>query len=107
MVAHAETYNFFVMSLYDVKEATKFVTLRCIITYGSAAGTVTALYNRVWQRCWLRYLFFTNHRLARSTTCGSVSLLQIGGQYKPFVTHHPPKCRDSATRLEKGEVDLK
>ena len=36
--------------------------------------------SRVWQRCWVSYLFFTCYGLARSITCGSVSSFQAGGQ---------------------------
>jgi len=49
-------------------------------------------------------LFFTSYGSARSTTCGSVSSLQVGGQL-PLVTLHFTR-RNLATLIENWEVDL-
>jgi len=58
----------------------------------------------VWQSCWVRYLFFTSYSLARSTTCGLVSSLQVGGQSTQISLH--TTRRNSASLLEKEELDL-
>jgi len=61
-----------------------------LFMYGKAAG--------------LDICFFTSDGLAWSTTCGSVKMLQVGGQSTSVRLHITR--RNSATLLEKGEVDL-
>ena len=60
--------------------------------------------SRVWQSYRVRYLFFTSYGLARSTTCRSLSMLQVSGQ-STYVSLHIVHW-NSATLIEKEKMDL-